>query len=196
MEYRKVLEPLFKSKNVDLEEIRGTIKMNKKATKIIFSSDSDEWITPFKLFYQLEEIFKVKFTLDPCSTIQNTKCINHFTIKDNGLEQSWKGHNVFVNPPYSEITKWVQKSYEESFKDNTSVVMLIPSRTDTKYWHKWIMQANSIYFIKSRVKFEHLEKKMYIAPFPSCVVYFNNSYDDLEKKDRIKLFVSSLEIKK
>ena len=86
---------------------------------------------------------------------------------------------MFINPPYTrgQIAKWVKKAYEESRKDWTKVVMLMPSRTDTKYWHEYVMRANEIYFIKGRVKFErdgNDNKKADCAPFPSCVVVFEN----------------------
>lgn len=85
----------------------------------------------------------------------------------NGLEIEWKERN-FVNPPYSNIKEWSKKSYEESLKGKL-VVMLIPSRTDTKWWHEYIMKAKEIRFIKGRLRFQGAR---YNAPFPSCIVIF------------------------
>lgn len=68
--------------------------------KILFSSNSDEWVTPDSLYNKLNEEFK--FDLDPCSTDKNAKCIEHFTKKDDGLSKDWRGRRVFCNPPYSE----------------------------------------------------------------------------------------------
>jgi site-specific DNA-methyltransferase (adenine-specific) len=84
---------------------------------------------------------------------------------------------VFVNPPYArEIGKWVKKSYEEGKKDNTVVVMLIPARTDTKYFHDYIYGKSEIRFIKGRLRFVDLDangiQKMSPAPFPSMLVIF------------------------
>ena len=135
--------------------------------KILFSSNSDEWVTPDSLYNKLNEEFK--FDLDPCSTDENAKCIEHFTKKDNGLSKDWRGRRVFCNPPYSEINKWVEKAYYETCKDNTLVVMLIPSRTDTKYFHNFIYNRAEIRFIKGRLKFSNSKNS---APFPSMVVIF------------------------
>lgn len=74
----------------------------------------------------------------------------------DGFNKSWEGEVVFCNPPYGrEIGKWVKKCYEESKKENTIVVMLIPSRTDTRWFHDYIYNKDNveIRFIKGRLKF-------------------------------------------
>lgn len=134
---------------------------------IIYSSKNDEWCTPQETFNSLNEEFD--FNLDPCATDENHKCDNYFTKEDNGLKQSWGGYRVFCNPPYSEISQWVQKSYEESLKPNTIVVMLIPARTDTKYFHDYIYHRSEMRFIKGRLKFSGSKNS---APFPSMIVIF------------------------
>jgi len=91
--------------------------------------------------------------LDPCATSKNAKCYKFFTKKQDGLKQDWIGERVFVNPPFSDIDKWVEKCYKEGQKKDTFVVMILPSRTDTGYWHKYIMRANEIRFCKGRVNF-------------------------------------------
>ena len=80
------------------------------------------------------------------------------------------GHVVFCNPPYgTEIKNWVKKCYEESRKENTVVVMLIPARTDTKYFHEFIWNKSEIRFVKGRLKFGNSKNS---APFPSMVVVY------------------------
>ena len=145
-------------------------------TKGMMSSDTNEWYTPPSLFDELDKEFR--FTLDPCATKESAKCEKYYTKETNGLDQSWENESVFVNPPYGrEIKHWVEKSYKESLKDNTQVVMLIPARTDTKYWHDYIFPyAKDIRFIKGRIKFYriiHGEKvEGESAPFPSAIVIF------------------------
>lgn len=80
------------------------------------------------------------------------------------------GEIVFVNPPYSKIKEWVKKAYEEAFKPNTIVVLLIPARTDTKYFHEYIYNRSEIRFIKGRLKFSNSNP----APFPSMVVIYRS----------------------
>lgn len=136
---------------------------------VLFSSATDLWATPQDFYNKLNDEFC--FTLDPCATNNNAKCTIFFTKEQDGLSQSWEGHNVFCNPPYGrELYKWVKKAYEESRKPNTLVVMLIPARTDTRYFHEFIYhKAKEIRFIKGRLKFGNATNS---APFPSMVVVF------------------------
>lgn len=139
-------------------------------TEIHFSSKTNEWATPQSFFDELNEEFK--FTLDPCATHDNAKCSNYFTFQDDGLSQNWGGNIVFMNPPYGrDIKNWVQKAYEESLNGAT-VVCLIPARTDTTYWHKYIFgKADDIRFIKGRLKFGDSKNS---APFPSAVIVYKS----------------------
>ena len=133
-----------------------------------YSSKSTEWETPQDFYERLNRTYD--FNLDPCATAATTKCENYFTELDDGLSKSWEGHRVYMNPPYGrEIGKWLKKAYEEGEKPNTTVVCLIPSRTDTKYWHDYCMKADEIYFVKGRLKFGNSNNA---APFPSAVVVF------------------------
>ena len=142
--------------------------MNKE---LIFSSKTDMWATPQEFYDKLNDEFN--FTLDPCATEDNKKCDNFFTVDDDGLKQDWSGNIVFCNPPYGRAIKdWVKKSYEESLKTNTTVVMLIPSRTDTIYFHEFIYGKAEIRFIKGRLKFGDAKNS---APFPSIVVIYRNN---------------------
>lgn len=136
-------------------------------SNIIFSHNHDEWETPQGFYNKLNDEFN--FNLDPCSDGKNNKCTKFFTKQQNGLLQDWSGYRVFCNPPYSEISKWVEKSYREGVKDNTLVVLLIPVRTDTKYFHDFILNRSEIRFVKGRIKFVGGENS---APFPSMIVIF------------------------
>lgn len=135
----------------------------------LYTSKTVEWETPQKLFDELNQEFH--FNLDPCCTEKNAKCEKYFTKLENGLNQDWQGYRVFCNPPYGrkETAEWVKKCYEESRKENTLVVMLIPSRTDTRYFHKYIYPNAEIRFIKGRLKFGNSANS---APFPSMIVIF------------------------
>jgi len=145
--------------------------MDKQTRTTMFSSKSNEWETPQDFYDKLNK--KYKFTLDPCATHENHKCEKYYTIEDDGLLKSWKGETVFVNPPYGDIGKWVEKAHYEATINESTVVMLIPSRTDTKYWHDYIMDsASAIYFIKGRLKFNNDQGITNAAPFPSVVVVF------------------------
>nr|UVY67390.1 MAG: DNA N-6-adenine-methyltransferase [Bacteriophage sp.] len=80
---------------------------------------------------------------------------------------------VFCNPPYGkEMYKWVEKCYQEGCKENTLVCLLIPARTDTKYFHDFIIHRTEIRFIKGRLKFGNSKNA---APFPSMLVIFRGA---------------------
>ena len=133
--------------------------------RVHYSSKSDEWETPWSLFIDLHCEFE--FTLDPCATPENAKCEQYFTMEDDGLEKSWEGERVFCNPPYGrKIVKWVKKASEQ----DGLVVMLLPARTDTVWFHKYIYEKAEIRFLKGRLKFGDSVNS---APFPSMVVIFN-----------------------
>jgi phage N-6-adenine-methyltransferase len=140
--------------------------------QVLMSSKKMNWRTPQDFFDNLNKEFN--FTLDPCADDKNHKCLDYFTEEENGLKHSWQGSTAFVNPPYGrEIGKWVKKCYEESLKPNTKVVMLIPSRTDTTYFHDYILGKAEIRFLKGRIKFwDDDNNPQDPAPFPSMLVIY------------------------
>lgn len=138
-------------------------------SETLFSSKSTEWETPKSLFNELNSEFA--FTLDVCATDDNHKCDKYFTKQQDGLIQDWENERVFCNPPYGrEIIHWVEKCA----KHNGIAVMLLPARTDTKWFHEYIYQKPnaSIRFIKGRLKFGG---SINSAPFPSMIIIFDNN---------------------
>ena len=139
----------------------------------LFSSEKQDWCTPQQFFDELDAEFH--FVLDAAATHQNSKCKRCFTPEDDGLIQNWDvGGAVYCNPPYGkEIGLWVKKAYEEAQK-GTTIVMLIPARTDTKYFHEYIYHKAEIRFVKGRLKFtDENGIPKGTAPFPSMVVIYN-----------------------
>ena len=134
-------------------------------TSVHFSSKSDEWTTPQWFFDVLDKEFG--FTLDPCSDGANAKCANYYTLLENGLHKDWGTETVFMNPPYSQCRQWMKKALTAS-RVGATVVCLVPSRTDTRWWHSYAMKGE-IRFIKGRLKFGEGKNS---APFPSAVVVF------------------------
>lgn len=140
---------------------------------IMFSSRTDQWETPKDFYDNLNSEFG--FTLDPCADENNHKCKKYFTKENDGLSQCWNGERVFCNPPYGrEIGAWVRKCYLHSKAGNGIAVMLIPARTDTKWFHEHIYNKNNveIRFLKGRLKFGGSKNS---APFPSMIVIFGES---------------------
>ena len=154
--------------------------------KALFASNRDDWETPPELFAKLNKEFH--FTLDVCATPETAKCVNYFTPEDNGLSKPWiapDGGAVFCNPPYSRCAKdkpgqeaWIKKAAEESKRPGAVVVMLIPARTDTVAFHKYIYHKAEIRFIKGRLHFRVNGKPGDNAPFPSMIVIFRGTAEE------------------
>ena len=139
--------------------------------KALFSSKKENWTTPQWLFDQLNEEFE--FTLDAAASDDNAKCQKYFTERENGLLRSWEGETVFCNPPYGrKLAELVKKAYEEGQKTGTTVVLLIPSRTDTRFFHDYILGKAEIRFLKGRLKFGDAKNS---APFPSLIAVYGRS---------------------
>ena len=135
-------------------------------TQVMFSSTTDMWATPQDFFDNLNNEFR--FEIDVCATAENAKCKTFYTKEQNGLEMPWNGV-CWCNPPYGrEIGKWVERAYTSSVGGAT-VVMLLPARTDTKWFHEYIYGKAEIRFIKGRLKFGDSKNS---APFPSMVAVF------------------------
>jgi len=134
--------------------------MSKQA---LFSSVSDHWNTPKMLYHRLNEEFD--FTFDPCPSHS----------KSDGLLGKW-GERNFINPPFSQVSKWIRKGYVESLKGKLCV-FLVAARTDTQWFHKYVLpHAKEIRFIRGRLKFtkpNHPPKAKQTAPFPSCIIIFD-----------------------
>lgn len=128
----------------------------------LFSSQSCHWPTPESLYNELNAEFK--FNDDPCALFDT----------HDGLERDW-GTRTYVNPPYGRtVDRWLRKAVAES-KRGKLVVMLLPSRTDTRWWHEYVMNASEIRFIKGRLKFNGAK---WNCPFPSVVVVFRPKVAD------------------
>lgn len=131
--------------------------------KGLFTSNTDLWATPQDFYDSLNEEFH--FELDVCALPDNAKCKKYFTPDMDGLRQEWTG-TVWCNPPYGrKIGKWVEKAY----KSDCTVVMLLPARTDTAWFHEYIYGKAEIRFVRGRLKFGGAKQS---APFPSMVVIF------------------------
>lgn len=139
-----------------------------------------EWETPTELFNALNK--KYNFTLDPACQTWNAKCAKYYTNKDDGLSQNWGGESVFCNPPSGrQLAAWVKKAALEARKKGTTVVMLLPASTDSKWFQEYICEKNGVvvYFLPKRITFENNRiaswnqpKRKMTSPRPSMVVEF------------------------
>ncbi len=131
-----------------------------------FKSTGVECETPQDLFDELDREFG--FTLDACASAANAKCERYFDEVADGLMRSWAGEVVWCNPPYGrQIPKWANKIHLEA--EHATIVALVPSRTDTRWWHDHMMEADEIRFVRGRL---HFNGAVNPAPFPSAIVVF------------------------
>lgn len=124
--------------------------------------------TPQAFFDWLNSIFR--FDLDVCALPENAKCEKYYTPETDGLKQPWTG-GVWCNPPYGrEIGKWVEKAIREREREyNRFIVMLLPARTDTKWFQQYVYGKAYLYFINGRLSFGNQKGN---APFPSVLAVY------------------------
>lgn len=136
-----------------------------------FSSRRQDWETPQALFDFAASKFG-PFDIDVCATVENAKCQKFFSPDENGLspECLWAG-KCWMNPPYGrEIKHWVAKAVD-SVRAGVAlrVVCLLPARTDTNWWHDYVLPFGDVMFLRGRVRFVGAK---FNAPFPSAIVTF------------------------
>jgi len=161
---------------------------------IFTSSKTGEWSTPEWLFKQLDDEFH--FQLDVACTVKNQKCKDGWGLDNtvfgfkshyhiNAINKQWHGWidecrrpitQIWCNPPYHNLEKWINHGYEASLYGCTVVFLLPTTKTDQRWWHEIIIpNAAEIRFIEGRVKFGGAPNA---APFPSVVVIFKPDKDD------------------
>lgn len=131
-----------------------------------FSSVKQDWATPDELFERLNRIYQ--FDLDAAASRENTRCATYFDECTDGLAQSWEGRRVWCNPPYGRtIGQWTAKAASESARA-AFIVMLVPARTDTAWWHRATADAR-VEYLRGRLRFKGANSS---APFPSALLYW------------------------
>ena len=155
--------------------------MDVRTQALMFSSKTDLWETPQDFFDNLNALFS--FTLDACALPWNAKCEKYYTPEQDGLNMPWTG-TVWCNPPYGRgVEKWVEKAYNTAKNGMAVVVMLLPARTDTKWFHDfcYFNKYATVRFVKGRLKFGGCKNS---APFPSMVVIFRPFGGDTDGPNR------------
>lgn len=145
------------------------------------SCKSSEWETPHDLFEAYNTRFH--FNVDVAATHDNALLEKYWTIQDDALSKDWAPMVCWMNPPYGrEIAKFMSKAWHESQRGAT-VVCLVPSRTDTAWWHEYAMKGE-VEFIRGRLRFVNRtfpswrsDGNFKISPacFPSAVVIFKSN---------------------
>ena len=154
----------------DKEKLFDAEKVNKSLESIV-------WGTPIELFDPIDKEFR--FTLDVCAISENAKCERFFTPQDDGLAQSWENEVCWCNPPYGkDVVKWCKKALAES-KRGATTVLLIPCKTNTNWWHDFVMPYAEIRFLRGRVAFVYPngEQSKQALPWPLAFVIYRPNVD-------------------
>lgn len=145
-------------------------------SKYNYNSNGNDYKTPPEIYEMaLEHLGLEQFTLDACCSDNNIPALMHFNkgIYD-GLTESWEPY-TWCNPPYNECKKWIEKAYKENKEKDIVIAMLLPARTETKYWHDFILNNPNcqIQFLKKGYKFLNKDgEEMGIFKNPLALVYF------------------------
>lgn len=145
--------------------------MNARASAMMGKADRVDWETPDDVLELVRAFAGGPIGLDPCTTRRNPCAARSiFTPKENGLVQPWGGYGlVYCNPPYGTAAPaWTAKCVAEAAK-GAEIVALLPSRTDTAWWHGSVTTATAICFVSGRLTFAGATAP---APFPSIVAYW------------------------
>jgi len=140
-----------------------------------FTSNRGDWQTPPQLFEGLNATFG--FTLDAAASASNTLCRDYIDAERDALAVPWDTDGaIWLNPPYGPtVGKWVAKAYAESLRGRT-VVLLLPARTDTRWFHDFVLPHGEILFLRGRLRFlVDGAEPLAAAPFPSMVVVFHGA---------------------
>lgn len=143
-----------------------------------FGSAKQDWETPQDMFDRLNEEYR--FEVDLAASEKNAKCSTYYSAEQDAMKLEWRGR-CWLNPPYGategKLRDWVKKAYEETRKDGCMVVMLIPARTNTNWWHEYCMKAREIRFLQGRPKFGDASHGL---PQPLALVVFEKTGQDVE----------------
>jgi len=117
-------------------------------------NESQEWYTPKSVFDALGLEFDLDAASPGADIVPWIPAKKHLTIKENGLKTPWEGR-VWLNPPYGQETpKWIKK-----FAAYSDGVMLVFSRTDTRWFHSHAIRCDALCFVKGRLGFTRNDGK-------------------------------------
>ena len=138
--------------------------------KILFSTSNDCWETPIYLFIYLNDEFG--FTIDAMANSNNKLCDRYYSIENSFLDNYPENEVIYCNPPYSRNLGKIIKHCNDLRKLNNTIVLLIPARTDTKWFHEYLYNKDGVElrFLKGRLKFTLNKINYNSATFPSMIV--------------------------
>lgn len=143
--------------------------------KYNYDYSKNDYKTPPEIYERALSRFEIpKFDLDVCCSEKNIPAENYYIQgQKDGLTENWKQFN-WCNPPFNECKLWVRKAFIELQKGNQTA-MLIPVRTETEYWHNYILFDDnvSIDWLRKGYKFlDENNNEMGVFKNALAIVYF------------------------
>jgi hypothetical protein len=145
----------------------------------LLSSNNQTFNTPAEFLDLVRRLGVIG--LDPCSnphSIVNANIELSLENGQDGLTADWLDRGlVFVNPPYGRaLPIWIKKasdSWHQSIQEGRDFecLMLVPSRTDTRWFTTGLLNASALGFWRGRLTFLGAPDP---APFPSLAIYFGH----------------------
>lgn len=150
--------------------------------QVASQSGNDERGTPPELLRTLiDALPSERFSVDPASGAEPFPIADtRYTEADNGLQQSWDGDSVWLNPPYSDLKTWLKKAVREIDRTDSHapelLLALLPGNTSTQWFQEYAAQATYMTLIEGRLEFHGTDGS---APFASLLACFGEPNDDL-----------------
>ncbi|MGI9556052.1 MAG: DNA N-6-adenine-methyltransferase [Cyanophyceae cyanobacterium] len=147
--------------------------------KLMFSSVTDQWATPLKVYDNVISHLNLDPQWDLAADQSNSKCTNFIDESQDSLKTKWpSGEVCWLNPPYGKLLKkFVDKCVTEleGSAPPSKVIWLLPARTDTKWFNSLSKHPNcsKVIFLKGRIKFG---SETTDAPFPSVVIVMDSNH--------------------
>ena len=143
---------------------------------VAVTPDDCEFYTPQFILDKVYRCFDID--IDPCTPVDyhNVIAKTHYNKFDDGLNKSWNG-NLFFNPPYGRfISKWIDKFIDELKEGNVrNAILLVPNKTETKWFNKIAESCNLMCTIIHRLPFDNPEHIIKNGTFGSSLFLFTDS---------------------
>lgn len=127
--------------------------------KYNYKYNDNEYKTPPELYQMALDKWQItRFSIDTCCSDNHIPADEYYSLPDkDGLAEHWNEYS-WCNPPFNECKKWIEKAYNENKERGINICMLLPVRTETKYWHEYILHNPNVEIVWLRKGYKFLDK--------------------------------------
>lgn len=96
------------------------------------------------------------FYCDLAATDENRKAGLYLSPEIDALSVPWTFRDgwCWLNPEFSNIAPWVQKSYESAAHDGVHIAVLVPAAVGSNWWRDWVHDKADVRFLNGRITFD------------------------------------------